>query len=127
MPPRPDELLKRALRGLGRRALEAAGRGPRPTGAPHVSFERGPSGAVGQGSSLLEAAATLGVDLNHYCGGTCSCGTCRLEILDGRHNLSRPEGRERMVLGPIYADRGDRLGCQARVLGAVRVRIPDRF
>ena len=127
MPPRPDELLRRAVRGLGRRVLEAAGRDPRPTGQPHVSFERGPAGPVGEGTSLLEAAALLGVDLTHYCGGTCSCGTCRLEILEGQRNLSKPEGRERMVLGPVHADRGDRLGCQARVLGTVRVRIPARF
>lgn len=124
---RPQELLERAIRGVGRRVRSALRGAPAPSGPPHVDFEGLASGPVLAGQTLLLAAKTLGVDLNHYCGGTCSCGTCRLEILDGSHSLSPAEGRERMVLGPVHADRGDRLGCQAKVLGTVRVRVPTHF
>lgn len=127
MTTKPDELLKRALRGLGRRVLARVKPGARPEGPPFVVFDGRGEGAVPAGTTLLQAAESLRVDLTHYCGGTCSCGTCRVEILEGAHNLSRPEGRERMVLGPVHADRGDRLSCQAQVHGPVRVRIPSYF
>lgn len=121
----PEDLLKRAVRGLKRRVMDRLGAEPTPTGPVHVSFEGRGEGEVPPGISLLAAADKLGIDLNHYCGGTCSCGTCRVEILDGARNLSRSEGREQMVLGGVFKDRGDRLSCQARVLGPVRIRIPN--
>lgn len=69
----------------------------------------------------------LGLDLSHYCGGTCSCGTCRVEILLGAEHLSSPRGNETMVLGAEHLLAGDRLACQARVLGPVVVRVPEWF
>lgn len=124
---RPEDLLKRAIRGVGRRVGELVRREPAPSGPPFLSFEGGGAGAVPAGTTVLQAAGGLGVDLDHYCGGTCSCGTCRVEVVEGRNNLSKAEGRERMVLGPVHADRGDRLACQAKVLGPVRVRVPTRY
>ena len=120
----PQDLIKRGLSGLRRRVLDRVAPEPRPTGPVHVTFEGRGEGTVPPNISILAAADKLGIDLNHYCGGTCSCGTCRVEILDGARNLSRAEGREQMVLGAVYKDRGDRLGCQARVLGPVRIKVP---
>lgn len=82
---------------------------------------------VRPGTTVLEAAKLHGVDLRSYCGGNCSCGTCRVEIRGGGRNLSRCEGMEEMVLGPERKGRGDRLACQAQVLGDVDVVIPDWF
>jgi 2Fe-2S ferredoxin len=69
----------------------------------------------------------MGVDLDHYCGGQCACGTCRVEILEGAQNLSAQDGMEQMVLGSTHVAAGNRLACQARLLGPVRVRIPEWF
>jgi 2Fe-2S ferredoxin len=103
-----------------------ARRGPAPAGDIAVAFgER--SAQVRRGSTLLQAADSAGVELRHYCGGNCSCGTCRVEILSGGPNLSRAEPMERLVLGGEATARGDRLACQAEVLGPVRVRVPDWF
>lgn len=121
----PEDLIKRGLRGLQRRLLDRFGAPPTTVGPVHVIFEGRAEGDVPPNISILAAAERLGVDLNHYCGGTCSCGTCRVEIAEGGRNLSRPEGREQMVLGAVFKDRGDRLGCQARVLGPVRVKVPN--
>jgi 2Fe-2S ferredoxin len=75
----------------------------------------------------LEAAVLLELDLDHYCGGNCSCGSCRIKVVSGKKNLSRPRPDEQMVLGPDAEEKGDRLACQARVQGPVSIKIPDFF
>lgn len=104
----------------------APGAGRVPTTGARVRF-----GAVdvtvARGTTLLESALAAGVDLRSYCGGNCSCGTCRVEIVGGARHLSRPQGMEELVLGSEAAARGDRLACQAEVLGDVEVRVPEWF
>ena len=87
----------------------------------------GVSSVVARGLSVLEAAHAGGVDLRSYCGGNCSCGTCRVEIVRGGKNLSPMQGTEEFVLGPDAVRRGDRLACQAQANGEVEVRVPDWF
>lgn len=83
--------------------------------------------AAAANETLLRVAVINRLDLSHYCGGTCSCGTCRVEIVSGAENLSPIDGREQMVLGYQGVQAGDRLACQARVQGDVVVRIPTDF
>lgn len=116
----------RLLRRVGRRLGGAPDR-PTPSGPVAVEFEGGASGMVAGGSSILSAARQLGIELDHYCGGLCSCGTCRVRIVRGAENLSRVQGNESMVLGAERTRAGDRLACQARLLGPVVVRVPDWF
>ena len=92
-----------------------------------IHFEGGQSIMAPYDMPILDAAKQNDVDLDHYCGGTCSCGTCVVEILSGAENLSRVEAREQLVLGDEKFKKGNRLSCQARVRGEVRVRIPDWF
>lgn len=82
---------------------------------------------VARGTTLLEAAEAAKLDLRHYCGGNSSCGTCRIVVRSGAKNLSKREGMEEMALGAENAARGDRLACQAQVLGEVEVEIPEWF
>jgi 2Fe-2S ferredoxin len=120
--------LRRALRrgaaGLGRRLR---GADPKPTVEASIRFGPDPAIPVAPGVTVLAAARAAGVDLTHYCGGTCSCGTCRIEVVSGGDHLSAVQGREQMVLGAERHAAGDRLACQARVEGPVHVRIPDWF
>lgn len=76
------------------------------------------------GSTVLDAARTHALELRSYCGGNCSCGTCRVTILRGGNNLSRPADNETFTLGMEAAHRGDRLACQTRILGEVELQIP---
>ena len=76
------------------------------------------------GATLLEVAGTAGIDVRSYCGGNCSCGTCRVEVRAGKERLSPRGSLEELVLGAEAAARGDRLACQAQVLGAVEVVVP---
>jgi 2Fe-2S ferredoxin len=77
------------------------------------------------GATVLEAAQQSDVEIRSYCGGNCSCGTCRIEIVAGAENLSRPMPMEQLVLGGEAHRRGDRLACQAQILGSVKVRVPE--
>ena len=124
-------LLRRGLRRARSATDRVLGREGQGTGTARVRFEL-PDGhsidaEVAAGTRLLHAAMAEGIDLSHYCGGTCSCGTCRVEIRGDARGLSPMEGREQMVLGFEAMQRGDRLACQARVLGAVSVSIPKDF
>jgi len=115
--------MRRAVGGVRRRLKRprTIERGP-----PAVSFSEGRGGVVEAGETLLAAARRYDVDLDSFCGGNCSCGTCRVRVTGGGENLTPVEGHEQSVLG-VSMDRGDRLACQARVLGPVAVEIPDFF
>lgn len=80
-----------------------------------------------RGATLLEVADAARVDLRSYCGGNCSCGTCRITVVSGAKNLGKRGSLEEMVLGSEAVARGDRLACQAAVLGPVEVLIPEWF
>jgi uncharacterized 2Fe-2S/4Fe-4S cluster protein (DUF4445 family) len=106
-----------------------------PAGATRVVFT--PSGRRGEfpaGTSVLEAARALGVDLDSVCGGRGICGRCQIAVSEGTHAklgirssarhlspFSEPEGRYRDRSG-LAPER--RLGCHARLLGDVVVDVP---
>jgi 2Fe-2S ferredoxin len=96
---------------------------------PRVTFlhPEGKSGNVPEGTSLLEAAEQLGFALNHDCGGNASCTTCRVEVQLGGENLSDIDFDEQDLLDrEALTESWHRLGCQARVLGDVLVRVPEQ-
>ncbi|MGQ0666680.1 MAG: 2Fe-2S iron-sulfur cluster-binding protein [Nitrospiraceae bacterium] len=95
---------------------------------PRVTFlhPEGRSGQVEMNISLLEAAKVLGFRLNHDCGGNASCTTCRVEVQGGLDQLSEIEFDEQDLLDrEALSEPWHRLGCQARVLGDVVVRVPE--
>ena len=96
---------------------------------PKVTFlhPEGKSGEVETGTTLLEASKALGFALNHDCGGNASCTTCRVEVQSGSENLSDIDFDEQDLLDrEALSEPHHRLGCQARVLGDVVVRVPEQ-
>ena len=94
----------------------------------------GKRGRVAQGTDLLAAARSLGVDLDSVCGGRGICGRCQVVVSEGefaKHGLSsradhltafsEPEQHYRDRSG-LAADR--RLGCHARVVGDLVIDVP---
>ncbi len=79
--------------------------------------------SVPLGTTLLDAAIEAGSDLDHYCGGMCSCGSCRLEIVTG--NVSAIESMEESTLDIVRELETERLACQTRALGDVVLRLPS--
>ena len=80
-----------------------------------------------EGISILALAAKEKIEIDHFCGGQCSCGTCRINVVNGASNLSKISGMEEMVLGAKHMKSGCRLACQARVSGNVSIQIPRWF
>ncbi|MEE8390611.1 MAG: ASKHA domain-containing protein [Anaerolineae bacterium] len=72
---------------------------------------------VAPGTTLMEAARQAGMRLNAICGGTGTCGACRVRVMAGQ--VTPPTSAEERVL----AD-GFRLACQTRVQSDVRVDVP---
>ena len=98
-----------------------------PNGTPFVCFGEGASVEVDAGTTILRAATSQGVEIDHFCGGKATCGTCRVEVRAGAAQLDPPGPKERLTLGPARAAAGDRLACQAAIRGPVRINVPSRF
>lgn len=77
---------------------------------------------VESGSSLLNTLAVNGVHLPSACGGKGSCGQCKCQILEGggeildseKGHFSRKEQQNHW-----------RLGCQAKVKGDMKIKVPE--
>ena len=102
---------------------------------PTVVFTpSGRRGDVDAGSTVLDAARTLGVDLDSVCGGRAICGRCQIVPTFGefsKHGISSssdhvtPVGpTEQGYHGRRAIEPGGRLGCTAKILGDVLVDVP---
>lgn len=77
---------------------------------------------VEQGSSLLSTLTENGVYLSSACGGKGSCGQCRVRVTEGggeildseRPHFSRKEVKDHW-----------RLGCQCKVKGDLKIKVPE--
>jgi ferredoxin len=92
-----------------------------------VQFDTGQRIVTEGGTSILQVAIENNIEIEHYCDGSCSCSTCRVEIIKGGQNLSKMKENETAILGEKRVAKGDRLACQAQINGEVHVRIPDMF
>jgi len=84
-----------------------------------VTFE--PSGAivwVEPGTTVLAAARAAGVSMQASCDGRTRCGSCAVRVVSGA--LEPPSEHEAAALARGRED--VRLGCRARVAGAVTVK-----
>jgi 2Fe-2S ferredoxin len=80
---------------------------------------------VKAGESILDAAITHDVPMQHACGGFCACTTCHVKVKAGMENLSQMEEDEqdRLEVAADNMTETSRLGCQAKVHGDVTVEI----
>lgn len=88
-----------------------------------VTIRFGPAGRtvkVPVGSTLLEAARAVGLAIDAPCGGTGTCGSCRVVAVG---KLAPPTRNERELLGGAGLAAGKRLACRARVAGDATVTL----
>jgi uncharacterized 2Fe-2S/4Fe-4S cluster protein (DUF4445 family) len=97
-----------------------------------------PSGKRGRfpvGTPLLQAARTLGVDVDSVCGGRGICGRCQVAIAEGefaKHGVRSGAGSvsavsevERRYAGRRGLPAGHRLSCSTLLQGDVVVDVPS--
>jgi adenylate cyclase len=82
-----------------------------------ISYDGGFSAQGRSGLSVLELSRLNDVPHAHVCSGRGRCGTCRVRIDAGAASLSPMSGMERGTLTRVGAATGERLACQARVIG----------
>ncbi|MEQ1565475.1 MAG: 2Fe-2S iron-sulfur cluster-binding protein [Myxococcota bacterium] len=71
------------------------------------------------GATLLEACEAAGIPMDSACGGFAACNSCRVEVLGGGDHLSPRVAEE----DPFLDGPDQRLGCQARILGDLSMRL----
>lgn len=54
-----------------------------------------------------------------------ACGACMIRVLDGADNLSPMEDHERDFLETMAAEANERLACQCKVRGDVKIEVSD--
>lgn len=94
---------------------------------PTITFlPSGKTVEVPAGTSILEAATTAQVDLDHACGGVCACSTCHVVVQEGYGTLPEAtEDEEDQLDEAVALTPRSRLGCQAKVQQAnLVVEIP---
>jgi len=74
---------------------------------------------VEQGENLLQAAITAGVRIYASCGGTGTCGTCKVLIEKGQVETTRTE-----KLSEAEYKQGIRQACQSRIITDLTVYVP---
>jgi 2Fe-2S ferredoxin len=80
---------------------------------------------VDDGTSILDAALTHHIDLEHNCGGNCACSTCHVIVQAGMEYLTeRSEEEEDQLEDADGLTKTSRLGCQAKISGPIVVLIP---
>jgi uncharacterized 2Fe-2S/4Fe-4S cluster protein (DUF4445 family) len=95
----------------------------------------GKRGTFAEGTPVLEAARSLGVDLDSVCGGRGICGRCQVTAGEGefaKHAIAS-SAEHLTPWGPVearYVEKrgalksGRRLGCQAKITGDLVVDVP---
>jgi uncharacterized 2Fe-2S/4Fe-4S cluster protein (DUF4445 family) len=95
----------------------------------------GRRGKIKAGKNLLEAARELGVDIESTCGGSQTCGKCKVKIEEGffekfgidsrMSHLSPLTEVERKKLKQEQLEDNYRLACLAVIAGDVLVYVPE--
>ena len=101
----------------------------------HIVFTpSGRQGNVPSGTTVLQAARSLGVDIDSVCGGRAMCGRCQVVVGEGdfpKHGIvsSQDSVTPRSKVEDRYADKrglaeGRRLSCQAVLCSNVVIDVP---
>ena len=92
-------------------------------------------GRVKKGTTILEAAQKLSVDLNSICGARGRCSKCQVELTFGEFNklnirsketsVSERNETELIYRTKFHLSEERRLGCQTKILGDLVVDVPE--
>lgn len=97
----------------------------------------GRRGEIEEGKTILEAAQTLGVDLEALCGNKKVCGKCKVRIEEGYFEKDNIESGMSHINPPVPTEDelkhikpedgpGIRLACSCEVYGDLKIFVPER-
>ncbi|MBK1701243.1 2Fe-2S iron-sulfur cluster-binding protein [Thiococcus pfennigii] len=88
----------------------------------NITFDDiGKTVSVPAGTRVIEVSERIGAGILYGCREG-DCGTCMMQVLEGRDNLTEPSVLEEKVLRENMANGHDRLACQAQIIGDCRIR-----
>ena len=74
-----------------------------------------------ENETVLDVARRAGAPLGASCGGVGVCARCRVTVVEGAESLSPPTAIESRIGSARGFAAGERMACQAVVLGACSV------
>ena len=93
-----------------------------PSGNVNIEINGDKTITVPQGSSLMATLNENGIYLPSACGGKSSCGQCKVQVLEGGGEIldsERPHFSRKQIKDHW------RLGCQCKVKGDLKIRVPE--
>ena len=94
-----------------------------PSGNVNIEINGEKTISVGQGASLMSTLNDNGIYLPSACGGKSSCGQCKVQVLEGGGEIldsERPHFTRKQIKDHW------RLGCQCKVKGDLKIKVPER-
>ena len=85
----------------------------------------GKHGQVPKGTTVMEAAQGMGVEISTICGGKKACGKCRVLTNPSDGGMSPITEEERKILSQDELGRGVRLACAVRIMGDTTIIVPE--
>jgi uncharacterized 2Fe-2S/4Fe-4S cluster protein (DUF4445 family) len=91
-----------------------------------VFMPSGRRGVFSHGTALLDAARSIGVDVDSVCGGRGLCGRCRVVAIHSRAEHLSPvgEAEKRFSERRRVLEANHRLSCQALIQGDLVIDVP---
>ena len=93
-----------------------------PSGNVTITINGDKTLSVAQGESLMSTLNENGIYLPSACGGKASCGQCKVQVLEGGGEIldsERPHFTRKQIKDHW------RLGCQTKVKGDFKIKIPE--
>ena len=84
----------------------------------------GKHGQVFKGTTVMEAAQGMGVEISTICGGKKACGKCRVLTNPSDGSISPITEEEKKILSQEELRKGVRLACAARILDDTTIIVP---
>lgn len=75
-------------------------------------------------ASLLANLIENQIEIDHSCEGNGTCGTCRIQVLQGLENFSNADELESEMRAERGFEINERLSCQSYLKGSAKIRIP---
>lgn len=76
---------------------------------------------VADGANLMRALLDAGLPVASSCNGEGVCAKCRMQVIEGAANLSRPNELELFLQERYQMKANDRISCQCEVHGDVKI------